>query len=191
MYVIRPQRMKHSVQAYCDMTSDNGGPFTYVQRRINGKVSFNKTWEQYKDGFGNPKSEFWIGNEALHKLTSQINYTLIIEMWDKENKYWVARYDTFKLSSESEGYRLTVGGYHGNATDAMHYSNNVAFSTADRDNDASSTHCARFYTAGWWYKYCHYCNLNGRFSVGIVWYNQQAHTWKQMKAASMKLKRRS
>jgi len=50
----------------------------------------------------------------------------------------------------------------GNATDALGYSDGQPFSALDRDNDVSTTDCARFYDAGWWYKHCHYANLNGR-----------------------------
>jgi len=50
----------------------------------------------------------------------------------------------------------------GNATDALRYSHGQPFSAIDRDNDLSTTDCARFYAAGWWYKHCHYANLNGR-----------------------------
>jgi len=56
------------------------------------------------------------------------------------------------------GSKLAVG----NATDALSYSDGQPFSAVDRDNDVSTTDCARFYAAGWWYKHCHYANLNGR-----------------------------
>ena len=55
----------------------------------------------------------------------------------------------------------------GNATDALSYSDGQPFSAVDRDNDVSTTDCARFYAAGWWYKHCHYANLNGR-SVSLI-----------------------
>ena len=58
--------------------------------------------------------------------------------------------------------KVTVGGFTGNATDALRYSDRQSFSALDRDNDVSTTDCARYYSAGWWYKHCHYANLNGR-----------------------------
>jgi len=56
----------------------------------------------------------------------------------------------------------------GNATDALNYSHGQPFSAIDRDNDVSTTDCARFYAAGWWYKHCHYANLNGRSATFLV-----------------------
>lgn len=64
-------------------------------------------------------------------------------------------------SRRTVGFSAT-GGFHGNATDALRESNHQPFSTIDNDNDVSTTDCAKFYAAGWWYKHCHYANLNGR-----------------------------
>ena len=36
--------------------------FKVLQRRMNGKVDFYRTWETYKHGFGNLNEEFWLGN---------------------------------------------------------------------------------------------------------------------------------
>ncbi len=109
-------------------------------------------------------------------------------MWDLSNTYYYAEYDFFKVDEESTNYRLHIDGYRGNATDAMRYSNFMPFSTMDKDNDVSSTHCAKFYTAGWWYKHCHYSNLNGRYTVGVVWFNHDLDEWVQMRRSIMKIK---
>jgi Fibrinogen beta and gamma chains, C-terminal globular domain len=44
-----------------------------LQTKVSGgSVSFNKTWNEYKNGFGNPAANdnYWIGNEKLYQLTS-------------------------------------------------------------------------------------------------------------------------
>lgn len=40
----------------------------------------------------------------------------------------------------------------------------MQFSTKDRDNDGKKeANCAEENTGGWWYKRCHYANLNGQY----------------------------
>ncbi|CAK9299741.1 unnamed protein product [Gordionus sp. m RMFG-2023] len=51
------------------------------------------------------------------------------------------------------------------------YHNGMKFSSIDKDQDASSTNCAKFYSGGWWYSNCQKCNLNGRYGIGITWFD--------------------
>ena len=55
------------------------------------------------------------GNEALHEITSHGNYALKIELtdWTRVTKY--AEYSIFRIGNESDGYRLTLRGYSGDA----------------------------------------------------------------------------
>ena len=39
--------------------------------RFDGSVDFHRSWEDYKNGFGDPNGEYWLGNEALHLLTKE------------------------------------------------------------------------------------------------------------------------
>ena len=32
-----------------------------IQRRLNGGLDFDRDWEAYKEGFGDKKGEFWLG----------------------------------------------------------------------------------------------------------------------------------
>eukprot|EP00794_Sanderia_malayensis_P019236 gene19236-21164_t len=83
---------------------------------------------------------------------------------DRGNVAYHALYGKFEIGSESDGYRLTIGGYSGNAGDSLAYHNNMKFSTIDRDNDGHpNLNCAQVYNGGWWYNGCHYSNLNGLY----------------------------
>lgn len=44
----------------------------------------------------------------------------------------------------------------------------MQFSTRDRDNDLGSNaqNCAAIYKGAWWYKDCHWSNLNGMYLAG-------------------------
>ncbi|VDI41721.1 Hypothetical predicted protein [Mytilus galloprovincialis] len=65
-------------KAYCDMKTDGGG-WTHRQ---DGRVDFYKGWEDYVNGFGNLKTEFWLGNDKLYKLTSNGYYELRVDLED-------------------------------------------------------------------------------------------------------------
>ncbi|XP_078698505.1 uncharacterized protein LOC144926000 [Branchiostoma floridae x Branchiostoma belcheri] len=151
------------VEVYCDMDTAAGG-WTVIQRRMDGSVPFNRTWEEYKHGFGNKNGEYWLGNENIHLLTDKKNYVLRIDTmgWDGEERY--AEYSTFRVSGESDQYRLHVSGYSGTEENAMDLNNGQMFSTVDRDNDASGGHCSHWYgQGGWWFWRCGDSFLNGRY----------------------------
>ena len=59
-----------------DMTT-NGGGWTVIQRRIDGQVDFQRTWEEYKNGFGDINGEYWLANEFIHQMTSGKSNVLI------------------------------------------------------------------------------------------------------------------
>ncbi|CAG2198123.1 Angiopoietin-related protein 1,Veficolin-1,Ficolin-1-A,Angiopoietin-1,Fibrinogen C domain-containing protein 1,Ryncolin-1,Tenascin-N,Angiopoietin-related protein 7,Angiopoietin-related protein 6,Ficolin-3,Fibrinogen C domain-containing protein 1-B,Fibroleukin,Fibrinogen-like protein 1,Ficolin-1,Ficolin-1-B,Fibrinogen beta chain,Angiopoietin-4,Tenascin-R,Ryncolin-2,Techylectin-5B,Fibrinogen C domain-containing protein 1-A,Protein scabrous,Microfibril-associated glycoprotein 4,Fibrinogen-like protein A,Rynco len=147
-------------KAFCDMKTD-GGRWTVFQRRQDGKVDFYRGWEEYAKGFGNLRTEFWLGNDKLYKLTSNGHYELRVDLEDFNGDKAFAKYSTFYIGDKSTNYRLTVKGYSGTAGDSLKYHNNQAFSTKDEDNDSDSSDCADRYKGAWWYRECHYSNLNG------------------------------
>ncbi|XP_078665779.1 fibrinogen-like protein 1 [Branchiostoma floridae x Branchiostoma belcheri] len=177
------------------------GGWTVIQRRLDGSVPFDRTWQEYKRGFGNKNGEYWLGNENIHLLTTQMDYHLRIDMlsWDRRIRY--AKYYTFRVAGESDGYRLTVSGYSGTAGDSMRHNNGQTFSTVDRDNDvASNLDCSQQSgQGGWWYKDCSHSFLNGRYVnlrncgnscrawPGVVWYDWRGGDY-SLKSVSMKIR---
>ena len=102
------------------------------QRRQDGRVSFYRTWLEYKNGFGDLENEFWLGNDNLHALSSMNDrYQLRIDIIDENNNPSYAKYDHFKIGSEAENYILTIGNYSGTSGDAMWYHAGRKFSTRD------------------------------------------------------------
>jgi len=95
----------------------HGSGWTVVSRRVDGSLSFVRKWLDYKYGFGNEYGEFWIGNEMLHHLTTQREYRLRIDIWDFEGGKVFAEYDTFRVESEMNKYKLRIRGFKGNSGD--------------------------------------------------------------------------
>ncbi|NWI65528.1 TENA protein, partial [Todus mexicanus] len=178
------------LQVFCDMGEDGGGWIVFL-RRQNGKEDFYKNWKTYVAGFGDPSDEFWIGLENLHKITSQGQYELRVDLQDRgETAYAV--YDRFSVGDAKSRYRLRVDGYSGTAGDSMTYHNGRSFSTFDKDNDSAITNCALSYKGAFWYKNCHRVNLMGRYgdnshSQGVNWFHWKGHEY-SIQFAEMKLR---
>nr|XP_022340181.1 ryncolin-1-like [Crassostrea virginica] len=166
VYTIYPD-MKTRKLVYCDMTTDGGG-WTVIQRRMDGSGDFDRKWKSYKEGFGNVHGEYWLGNEAMHLLTTKTSQELRVDMEKFTGEKAYAKYSTFRVGSESQKYKLTVGGYKGNAGDSFAYSNGMKFSTKDQDHDSCSVSCAKVYHSGWWFNSCSYTHPNGMYRKTAV-----------------------
>ncbi|XP_019624686.1 PREDICTED: ficolin-2-like [Branchiostoma belcheri] len=158
---------KSPVHVYCDMDTDGGG-WTVFQKRQDGSVDFYLNWQAYKTGFGDLRGEFWLGNDNLHRLTSQGMYELRVDLEDFDNNATFAEYSLFRVEDEMHKYKLTIQGYSGTAGDGMANHNNMYFSTKDRDNEQHGYDCADRYQGAWWYgdRICHRSNLNGQYHAG-------------------------
>ncbi|KAM4663899.1 ficolin-1-B-like isoform 2-T2 [Discoglossus pictus] len=155
------------VTVLCDMETHGGG-WTVFQRRLDGSVDFYRDWNSYKKGFGSQSSEFWLGNNNIHLLTSKGTFQLRFDLKDFDNNETYAEYRNFRLAGESQNYTLTVGDFvEGTAGDSFSQHNNARFSTKDRDNDSSGSQCAQVYKGAWWYTDCHFSNLNGLYLKGV------------------------
>ncbi|NXG80572.1 ANGP4 protein, partial [Baryphthengus martii] len=174
------------LQAFCDMETDQGG-WTVIQLRANGSLSFQRSWREYKQGFGDATGEYWLGNEAVHLLTSRAPYALRVELWDWEGGHVYAHYGKFQLGSERQLYRLSLQDYSGTAGQQSGMAlQGTRFSTRDADNDNCLCKCAQMLSGGWWFDACGLSNLNGiyypaqhniRKLNGIRWHHFQGPSY--------------
>ena len=180
VYTVNPTN-KASFEVFCDMKTDGGG-WTVFHKRFNGAWDFYRGWEEYKNGFGDIRGEFWLGNEKIHQLT-EIPSQLRVEIKTKNggNKY--AKYSTFTVANEASNYTLLVWFYSGTATDKLTQHRGMAFTTKDRDNDENWGSCAVRGKGAWWYKDCWHSNLNSNYGESSYYWN-----WNSLLASEMKLK---
>ncbi|CAH0703442.1 unnamed protein product [Spodoptera exigua] len=178
----------HPGQAPFDTWCVNGS--TLIQRRYNGSVEFNRKFSEYVHGFGDPSSEYWLGLESMHRLTADNCSSMRIDMSDIYGGFWYAEYEHFYIGSADSGYTLEVGGFKGNASDAFEYQNHMEFSAIDRDRDISNTHCAGNYEGGWWFSHCQHVNINGKYTLGLTWFDSVRNEWIAVATSEMRMSRR-
>nr|CAH7724755.1 unnamed protein product [Callosobruchus chinensis] len=183
VYLISPGDQE-PILAKCD------SGWTTVQKRYDGSINFNRNWNEYSNGFGSATGEHWLGNKHLHLVTKENCSRLQINMKDIYGQYWQANYDDFRVADYQNGFRLYIGEYKGNASDALNYQNLMEFSTVDNDRDISNTHCASNYEGGWWFSHCQHANLNGRYNLGLTWFDSSRNEWIAVAESEMRVKRR-
>uniref|UniRef100_A0A2P2HXJ3 Techylectin-5A-like n=1 Tax=Hirondellea gigas TaxID=1518452 RepID=A0A2P2HXJ3_9CRUS len=200
-------RATHAVRAKCDQETEGGG-WTIILQRIAHEsedlaTNFSRELRDYKVGFGDPETDFWIGLENVNQLSNSRDYQLRIDLEDFKGDTAFAHYEKFYLEDESHGYRMQVSGYRGNAGDSLtnlgkldnYTAAGMMFSTYDEDRDTShEINCSQHWAiGGWWFNRCSWANLMGPYrlpetgnGIGINW-----HMWRNkeyIKAASMMIR---
>ncbi|KAK8739056.1 hypothetical protein OTU49_003817 [Cherax quadricarinatus] len=162
VFNIYPVSCCEPVSVWCDMTTGGGG-WVVVFARVPQveQENFARPWNDYKNGFGNPYREFWIGNDILHLMTDNVPSILRV---DAENFAGIRKFGewrSFRVANETDLYNLTIGNYWPSSSlgDDLARNNRKVFTTVDRDNDDDSGNCAEKRTGGgWWYTSCSDCN---------------------------------
>ncbi|XP_065756046.1 angiopoietin-2 isoform X4 [Phocoena phocoena] len=196
IYTLTFPNSTEEIKAYCDMETAGGG-WTIIQRREDGSVDFQRTWKEYKVGFGNPSGEHWLGNEFVSQVANQKRYVLKIHLKDWEGNEAYSLYDHFYLSSEELNYRIHLKGLTGTAGKISSISQpGNDFSTKDADNDKCICKCSQMLTGGWWFDACGPSNLNGMYYPqrqntnkfnGIKWYYWKGSGY-SLKATTMMIR---
>ncbi|KAL2089694.1 hypothetical protein ACEWY4_014382 [Coilia grayii] len=188
VYAIKPNQSK-PFNVFCEMSSDGGA--VVIQRREDGSVDFDQTWEKYEKGFGNLQHEFWLGLEKIYAIGRQGEYVMHIQLEDWREETRFVEY-LFTLDGPATDYTLHLTHLRGNLPDAMSNHTGMRFSTKDRDNNShNDSNCARNYTGGWWFNACGDTNLNGRY----LWLKSRGRSlrrkgiyWKPGRGSSYTLK---
>ncbi|CAH3180510.1 unnamed protein product [Porites lobata] len=184
------------VPLMCSVIKKQPGGWTVFQKRLDGSVYFYRSWDDYKNGFGDLNGEFWLGLDKIYRLTEKKHNRLRVDLEDFTFSTAYAEYDIFEVTNETTKYKLSLGMYSGTAGDSLSEHRGHPFTTKDRDHDENAKfNCAAYFKGAWWYTNCHASNLNGLYyngshahkGQGIIW-----HTWKgnqySVKRAEMKIR---
>ncbi|XP_067947222.1 fibroleukin-like [Watersipora subatra] len=159
VFTIRPENSTFiEFDVWCDFVRGHG--WTVFQRRDNSSISFDRSWNDYKNGFGDIRDEHWLGNDKIHEIT-KTSQILNIHLEADGKKPAFGTWQRFYISDESSKYRLNVNGtgYKGTLFDDFSYHDGAYFSTKDRDNNIwSAINCAATSKGGWWYEDCGYAH---------------------------------
>ncbi|KAH8246114.1 hypothetical protein KR026_010339, partial [Drosophila bipectinata] len=148
------------VNCYSDRFIGSG--WMQVQYRFSRSRKFNRTYEEYINGFGDLLDEMFIGLEKLHILTNWKPHEVYLYQFGRE-----LRCDTFVVGDKSEGYSLKK--LEGCTGDIPHYNliQGTKFSTYDRDEDGNpDKNWAKELRFGWWFsseyvfEFVHKCLCN-------------------------------
>ncbi|PIK40720.1 Fibrinogen-like protein A [Apostichopus japonicus] len=142
VHLIKPDQYPEPFPAYCDHNTSSGG-WTVIQRRVDGSIGFNRTWDEHKSGIGFLDNEFLIGNEKLAHLINQKRYQLRIELEMYAGQSYYLTYDNFRIADEWGNYSITSLGVVEGTTDLpitwcssnKNTYDNICQTTCDNPND--------------------------------------------------------
>lgn len=146
-----------AVPVYCEMTA---GGWIRIFNKIDRTIAFNKSWSEYRDGFGSLTGNHWLGLHNMHLLTRATNMTLRMVLSNSETNSSdvnTIEYGSFLLMPETDKYQLVLEKFlGGNLGDHADYHYKMKFSTSDRDYDLTGSNCASSLAGGWWFNSCFY-----------------------------------
>ncbi|XP_062601979.1 angiopoietin-related protein 1-like isoform X1 [Saccostrea cucullata] len=151
---------KNSFKVRCE--HGISGSYALIMARLNGTEHFNRSWREYRRGFGNPDFNHWLGLDNIHYLTARGYHILTVYMIDWYAVSKAVRYFHFNVSG-APNYQLSIRDYLGQVPDDLLYNHGMNFATYDKPD---YNNCAQKLRAGWWYNDCTYALPTGVYYSG-------------------------
>ncbi|XP_046549155.1 angiopoietin-1-like [Haliotis rubra] len=151
---IQPDGAEEPFEVLCEF--QHGGLTVIQSRKLAASyVDFNRSLEEYVQGFGRPRYNYWLGLKHISLLFAAGDMKCNI-MMTYESDFCQVYYDRCHVGNETDGYKITISDYStsfnklcGNSLTAVDNINNAPFSTYD--SDSSGYNCTSKMAAGWWY----------------------------------------
>ena len=165
VFFVKPATAPAPFPVYCTRLS-SGLMRARVAVRKDDTADFNRTWLEYRDGFGEPDSKtHWLGLERLHQFTKDGRYQARFQVKLQNSTTMYMYYENFVIGNESINYAFSVSlpVQERSLGDCLQDLLGAGFSAYDVDNDNAPVNCAQQHGAGWWFKgdNCSTCNPFG------------------------------
>ena len=164
------------LSVYCELSQ---GGWTRVMNRNQNVVNFNKTWIEYRNGFGYFLTIYWLGLEHMRRLILVKPSKMRIECTNTVNYFF--EFDWITIGTEAQKYQFHFGFYSvKNISEIYLFTNHNGsyFTTYDKDNDQNPGNCAFEHNGGWWFVSCFsFCFTCKSANVGHFYYDSVGSTY--------------
>jgi len=147
----------------CNNTDERAS--TVVLYREPGVENFTRTFDDYVNGFGSAKTDYFIGLENMRNLTHNGHNVLTITIKDPWDNVRSMRYEFFMMKGAPD-YEFDVNAPgQGSLPDDFYFHRNLPFRAPGKlDQRADGLSCAEKLQVGWWFQQkenCAYTLLTG------------------------------
>ena len=171
VYTIYPNTTD-GIQVYCEMAK---GGWTRIMNRIDNGTAFNRSWNDFKIGFGDINGNHWLGFNSISKILSLGKLMIRFEFMSQSSPLDFFEFDQIMIASESLKYKMILGTLTNHNIMADFWFNNASnFYTYDNDR----SRCAHDYKGGWWHNSCYRWSLTASPDAPIGHLFESGKSWK-------------
>ncbi|KAH8260750.1 hypothetical protein KR026_003469, partial [Drosophila bipectinata] len=140
-----------SFKVVCHSEKEEGSGWMKVVHKLANSKKFNRTYEEFRSGFGDLRGEFFIGLERLYLMTNQVPHEshVSIECEGEDEDLYLIKCNHFVLGNEKEDYKLKK--VENCSGETSNWLQDTTFSTYDRYDQNLDDNIARDSGFGWWH----------------------------------------